>query len=633
MSKKIGSKEYNVINNKLDMGWVCYWNRETDVEEWEYFETRIQFYNFCTKVFSIAKNKTVWLVAHNIVFDAFINDIWNWLKDKGFETDFVHTKGMVFLQKLKKVKENEKGEKKVGASVMLVNNGNIFPAPLKKIGEAIGIKKKEINFKECTREYEKEYCKVDVTILLEFWRLWTKLIKDYDLGAIKYTVSAQSMEAFKQKFCKHKIYLTDDLELLSFERQAYYGGRTEIFYKGSILKKIKYFDVNSMYPYVMKEFRYPTQHKFTKLNVSVEQMQYYLDQGFLVIAETYVNTKVNCIPHKKDHTLLFPVGKFMSVLATPEIQKGMELGVIEKFGRVEIYQGEKIFSEYIDFFYNLRLKFKSENNPLEKLVKLFLNSLYGKFGARVDKWHKISIEEFQEIVPTFDLTAWIMEEWKLPKILVDGINIVPKIRYIGNELQYSGDFEEDSNSFPAIAAHVTSYAHLILWSALEYCQNSKTCSAFYCDTDSVFTDGDLPSEIVDDKQLGKFKIEKTFDYGVEFINLKNYCPLDENREKQIIDNEGNYHSLSELKNKKTKFKKGKNWTMKGVRADAEIIDENTFLQTEFGGLPRQEYFTKFGRKAGEFWILEKMKENKNIINKGWLDNENVKPFELEEWEM
>lgn len=67
--------------------------------------------------------------------------------------------------------------------------------------------------------------------------------------------------------------------------------------------------------------------------------------------------------------------------------------------------------------------------------------------------------------------------------------------------------------------------------------------------------------------------------------------------------------------------------MKGVSNNAIMISENTFIQQEWGGLPRQEYYTKFGRKAGEFWVIEKTKTNKDKINKGILkDNGDIEPF-------
>jgi hypothetical protein len=276
---------------------------------------------------------------------------------------------------------------------------------------------------------------------------------------------------------------------------------------------------------------------------------------------------------------------------------------------------------------------------MEQMFKLFLNSLYGKFGQLMDKWIKTTLEEIQSFDMNFDLDLWIMDEYKIPNMITSlGEIFTPKIRYIGGELQKAGEVEESNNSFPAIASHVTSYARLVIWDAIKYCKEKN--SGFYCDTDSIFTELELPSELVDKKILGKFKIEKEFPYGVEFINLKNYCELNENYEKVIgIEKDGKieYVSIDNIKytneSETIKFVKGKKWKMKGVPNSAEIIDENSFITQEWGGLPKQEYYKKFGRKDGEFWVIYKEKRNHNIIKKGELQKTGfIKPFKLNTWE-
>lgn len=628
--KKIGNNNYKTIINTLEMGWACYWNSQTGYTEWFYFETNFMFHNFVNKVTTLAKSKTVWIIAHNIVFDNFITDIWGFLKYKKYEVDFIHSKGMVFLQKLKKVDVKDNGTKKTRASIMLVNNGNLFPEKLENIGETIGFPKIKINFQECTKEEMKIYCKRDVEILLEFWKQWAEFIKDNKLGSLKYTISSQSMEAFKQRFCKHKIWLHDNLDVLDFERKSYYGGRTEIFYKGKVRKPIRYYDVNSMYPYVMKNFNYPIEYKFTKENISIQQMEYYIEKGWLVIAECYIDTKLNAYPLKRDNTLQFPTGKFITHLSTPEVIEALENEDIVKFGKVQFYKGANIFAEYIDFFYNNRVELKKAGNKKEKMFKLFLNSLYGKFGAKRDKWQSISEEEIKMLDPLFDLCEWIMDNYKIPKLLIDGIDLTPKIRYIGNELQIAGEEGEDNNSFPAIASHVTGYARMIIWKAIKYCQKNNI-KYYYCDTDSIFIEGELPADMVDENELGKFKVEKVYINGVEFINLKNYCELNEEGLKVITNEKGEKIQIDETTfvARESKLIKGKGWKMKGVSATAELLDENTFIQQEWGGLPKQEYYTKFGRKAGEFWIIYKQKTNHGEINKGKLKGNDIVPFELE----
>lgn len=636
VEKRIGKKTYKTIINKLDMGWCCYWNRESNRRYWNYFETIEEFNHFLTQAINISGDKSLWIIAHNIVFDSFITDIWEYLKTKKYETQFIHSKGMVFIQKLRKTKVyvNKKGEEKIQTvkNILLVNNGNIFPEKLENIGETIGYPKLKVDFKTSSREEINTYCKRDVEILVEFWKQWIEFIDTNKLGNIKFTISSQSMEAFKRRFCKEYVVLDNDIENLEFERQSYYGGRTEIFYKGTVKSKVYYYDVNSMYPHVMRNFRYPTEHKFTKNNPSIEQILYYIEKGYLINAECYLDTKNNYYPVKMNNTLMFPIGKFKTYLATPEIIEAINNNDLVKFGKVGIYKSANIFEEYIDFFYNKRLELKREGNKQEKMYKLFLNSLYGKFGQKMDKWIKTTIEEIRAFDLDFDFDNWIMDLYKIPKILIGGLDVTPKIRYIAGELQLSGEETESDMSFPIIASHVTSYARMIILTAIKYCKEHNI-KYYYCDTDSIFTDKELPEEIVNENELGKYKIEKIFDHGVEFINLKNYCGLSPDGHK-IVTNDNNDKIILENESllKESKILKGEYWKMKGVSNKAIMIDENNFIVQEWGGLPKQEYYRKFGRKPGEFWIIEKHKTNHGKINKGsLLNNGNINPFELEDF--
>lgn len=631
--KKIGKKEYKTVVNTLKMGWACFYDSEKEIVEWCYFEDLKTFYKFINHVIEITGKKVLWIIAHNIVFDNIITDLWNFFKKKDYTTTFIHSKGMSYIHKIRKTYLLKSGKTSTEKNILLVNNGNIFPAKLSDIGETVGFPKLEIDFNNYTHEEMKIYCKRDVEILLVFWQQWIKFIKDNDLGCVKFTISSQAMEAFKKRFCEHYIVLDDDLDNLEFERKAYYGGRTEIFYKGRVREKIFYNDVNSMYPFVMKFKDFPIQYKFKKRCPSIEQVKHYLDQGFLLMAEVHIKTKLNAYPYKKDGTLLFPKGEFTTYLATPEILEALKNNDVVGFGEVSLYRGANIFAEYIDFFYNNRLALKALKNKQEALFKLFLNTLYGKFGQKTDKWENITIEQIQEIDPDFDFDKWIMDEYKIPKIILNGEDVTPKIRYIAGQLQYSGEEEESNISFPAISAHVTSYARMVIWDAIKYCKKHKI-KYYYCDTDSIFTSNELPKEIVDEKELGKFKVEKVYEHGVAFINLKNYCPLNASGKIELQTDKGDTIVLDdETFLNESKIIKGKNWKMKGVSNSAQLLSQTKFIMEEWGGLAKQEYYTKFGRKDGEFWVIYKEKENKGTIKKGNLKrNGDILPFDLKEGE-
>ena len=130
----------------------------------------------------------------------------------------------------------------------------------------------------------------------------------------------------------------------------------------------------------------------------------------------------------------------------------------------------KLFVDYIDYWYGIKKK-----GAKKQLAKLMLNSLYGKFGSNP------------------------MGKSKIPYLDENGVLKFNK-----------GELEERKKYYLPLAMAVVSYAHLIIDDAIV---STGEENFVYCDTDSVHTLGSLSPELVDAKQLGKFKVE-----GVEIIS-------------------------------------------------------------------------------------------------------------------
>jgi hypothetical protein len=445
------------------------------------------------------------------------------------------------------------------------------------------------------------------------------------------------MEAFKKRFCNDYIVLNNLVENLQFERKAYYGGRTEIYVNGKYTDKVYYYDVNSIYAYVMKMYKYTTEYIFCRDNPTITKVKEYLNKGWLIIAECYLNipldTKIPPYPYKKDEVLTFPTGRIKTTLATPEVINAMEEGHLEGFGHVSFYHSANIFEEYIDFFYGKRLEYKANDDNRAMLMKHFLTHLYGKFGQKKDKWEKISEQDLKKIpgFEDFNLEAYILGEYKPPTIIVNYKNITPHIRYIAGELQISTSEGEGAQSFPAIAAHVTSYARMVLYKALKYCLDNNI-RVFYCDTDSLFTDKELPGHMVDQAELGKLKLEHTFNFGIDFMGLKNYAELNDRGEKIVNIKDTINLDTDSIIPKDSKIIKGDSWKLKGISSTAEMIDETHFIQQEWSGISKQQYFVRYGRQPGEYWILYVSKQINPENKKGILNNNNeYEPLKIKDY--
>jgi hypothetical protein len=256
----------------------------------------------------------------------------------------------------------------------------------------------------------------------------------------------------------------------------------------------------------------------------LRELSQFIDKGYLVIAKIKLKAKYP-IYFKKAGKLIFPVGEFVTTLSTPELIRAIADGSIETVYQYNVYEADYIFREYVDYFYNKRLEAKANKDDVRTLLfKLFLNSLYGKFGQKSVNWERIDDAD-PEIVRTETIYNAKTGQRITYKIFGGG-------RFMKVE---KPDGENESyNSFPAIAAHVTAYARMMLW---KYIETAGADNVYYMDTDSLFVNKSgyeklLAAGFIDDKKLGLLKVEEEAD-GMYINGCKDYIFNDHHKIKGI----------------------------------------------------------------------------------------------------
>lgn len=322
----------------------------------------------------------------------------------------------------------------------------------------------------------------------------------------------------------------------SVVRDAYYGGRTEVFQP--ILKGGYHYDVNSLYPYVMKVNKIPfgqaRHHEGEKAeNVFRYWLNYRQGGGFLEV-DIYIpeNIHIPPLPAKREKKLMFPVGKLHGVWTFEEIELALEVGCkIE-----QIYQC--IYFEKTDFIFKRFVekyeKIKNESEGAKRtFAKLMQNSLYGKFGMKriretlLPASHKTKCEE----------KGYTYVEYTHP--FMDEEFIEAKIPSYAKYIQ------------PHVAAYVTSHARILLYKGL--IAQHKKGEVAYCDTDSVACSETFDPEMVHSKEYGKWKLESVLEEGI-FIQPKTYYerskPIMKEIKKEIPVMKDGYYRVEEVTVKK-----------------------------------------------------------------------------------
>jgi hypothetical protein len=288
-------------------------------------------------------------------------------------------------------------------------------------------------------------------------------------SGLKLTRSGQTFDVFSKNFAS-KLYKIPR-EVQDMARIGYFGGRTEIFNPLYINKKkpLNYYDINSLYPAVMAENKFPAEFQ--------GWTNEYYDDCFgiydIIIRCPKMDKPLLATKCPKTDKLIFPVGVFRGVYTNVEINKAIELGyeILEvKTGALFDCAGY-YFKEYIEFFYNKRLETKDEAEKI--FCKDMMNHLYGRFALNLER---------ENITLTPSENSRLHSE-----IMVDD----SAIRF------YSEDKTLWSYTNVVLAMFVTSYARLKLYTYIE--KNN----VYYCDTDSIFT----PDKIPTSKKLGAMKLE------------------------------------------------------------------------------------------------------------------------------
>ena len=474
------------IRQDFRLGWAVYYGRaygkHKESIDWFEFTTIGSFWDF---LFGHTESKQrLWVIARNIVFDFTVCKGWENLHKEGYKLKFFHNNGVSVIVTV------SKGNK----SIVFLDSMNWFMESLAATGERIGKPKLKIDFTTCTQAELSLYCRNDVLIEFENFRLFIRFLEFNAISRLCYTKASTAMAAYLLRHYNTPIYIHNNAEAIRLERDSYKGGRCECFYLGDMGYENYYvLDVNSLYPYVMRGGKYPVKYMSLEHRLSVQDLALALDRQ-VVVAKVEIDTQEPVYAIKGKRTI-FPIGVFETVLCTPELQYALAHNHIKRVYDCVLYEQAEIFTSYVTTMYALRQEFASAGvKEYETLCKYLLNSLYGKFGQKAENWVKIGD---------------CPDEPDREEILItDGVQRIKRLRYMLGQLFELKSYSEAYNSFPAIASHVTAYARMYLWSLMSVCGEGNY---YYCDTDSLIVNEaglENLAGYISNTELGKLKLER-----------------------------------------------------------------------------------------------------------------------------
>ena len=303
------------------------------------------------------------------------------------------------------------------------------------------------------------------------------------------------------------IKIAKDLTTQEFFRQSCYGGR--------IIHNKRIYDINqdgggglicldgnSLYPSAMFLGEYPI-GRFELMDPE-KDTDFYIKNDYLFIAEFKIdanNIKHGIMPYKTPKkAVIYPSGIFKGVYNSVELQEGLNEGytILKRYrGICWPYKG-RIFSTAVEHLYNMRKKCTVSNPSMCLMIKILLNSFYGKMLEAIDTQVSFKYDKEPEgrIISSFALKNG-QTQYK-----------TAKIKYSNKPIQ--------------IASFILSYARRIMNNLI---RQVGIENVWYGDTDSIYVPRSCMKELEMNSELGGFKN----DYGdglyinyALFLDLKRY---------------------------------------------------------------------------------------------------------------
>ena len=292
-------------------------------------------------------------------------------------------------------------------------------------------------------------------------------------------------------------------EVYKFIKQSYFGGAVDVYKPSG--KNVFYYDVNSLYAFIMKNIKMPVGLPTLLVGNS------YLIEAIIKDSNkfSFIEVDVFCPEDLKDPLLLHkinnktvaPTGQWRGVYTSIEINRALLLGYKFKYRKCIHFDCKFIFNDFVDFYFETKKK-SEKNSSAYTISKLMLNSLSGRFGMNPNL--------DQHVISKGNDINKLIEKHTIKNIIP--LSFGKELITFSHDSGLMDDLPENqrnNNTNIAIAAAITAGARVYMSNF----KNMEDINIYYSDTDSICTDTPLDPKYVGG-ELGQFKLEHQFDEAV-----------------------------------------------------------------------------------------------------------------------
>ena len=387
---------------------------------------------------------------------------------------------------------------------------NVLPVALKEH------EKDEIDYAlfeaHCRDAHQDEIVSYLHTDTESLYDLITGFIDEYG----SHLTQAGAALSFWKKFTSTKIPASDENYYNLFS-PYYYGGRVEAISPGIHYGNYMCVDINSAYPFAMRD-DHPWGVSYSESWESVKNIERNIHdwkQHFFTVravsrgAFPFRDTDTGKLTFPRDGVQREYHVTGWELLAALETETAVIIECRAMFGHMDRIS----FDDYISYFYDKRLKAKAEKDKKQDIFcKIFMNSLYGKFGANPAEYAEYLISDINTL-KRHEFYGYQFAGTLGPNMLVERALDADKRKYYNL----------------ATSASITGFVRAFLWRHL-----CKAETPLYCDTDCIVA---ASVDVKMSKMLGDWELEGAYDKAM-IAGKKMYALRDKETGKWKVRSKG-----------------------------------------------------------------------------------------------
>jgi hypothetical protein len=347
---------------------------------------------------------------------------------------------------------------------------HMWPMKLQAIGDLLGTPKLPMPPDDADESQWVQYCMRDVDVTTDALLITMDYWDENKLGRWAITNAATAFNTLRHTLPGKPPVLIDDPEGSLWDRASIYGGRRQCWRHGD-LPPGRYSEIDFTAAYATVGAHWPLPFKRGSWFDSLPVNDYRVDHPMIsCIAECDIDTDVARFPVRVNGAVDYPIGKFTTVLAGPDIAWARELGCLRRIGRG---QWHLLGTGYQPFFRRVL----DLGRPGESAIPPIVASVWKQAG-------RTAIGKFSQHGYQTEDTGMLTDKVLFYEQEIDAESGEHRaLIHYGGRIWRASQSGDGTYAYPAVTAFVESRVRVALGKAAEIIGSN---AMVLCDTDGLW---------------------------------------------------------------------------------------------------------------------------------------------------